>query len=164
MIPVNQSSAVQHGLYLHQMDVVTAFLNGILEEDIYMSQPEGYTRKGQEHLVCKLNKSLYGLKQSPRCWNIALTQFLTSISFKQSSGDPCIYVREADIPSIVAVYMDDLIIATKTEEEIKEIKQQPHSRFMMKDMGELHYCLGISIKYKECHWKWIRSSTYTQDG
>ena len=80
-----------------------------------MSQPEGYTHEGEEHLVYKLKKSLYGLKQSPRCWNIALTQFLTSIGFCQSSADPCIYVRGS---SIIAAYMDDLIIATQTEEEL----------------------------------------------
>ena len=61
--------AVKKGLKLHQMDVTTAFLNGELEEEVYMKQPEGFVADGQEHLVCKLRKSIYGLKQSPRCWN-----------------------------------------------------------------------------------------------
>ena len=64
--------AVQHGLKLHQVDVTTAFLNGKLEEEVCMRQPEGFIAKGQEHLVCKLKKSIYGLKQSPRCWNTVL--------------------------------------------------------------------------------------------
>ena len=68
--------AAQYGLVLHQMDVVTAFLNGDLDETIYMQQPDGYVQKGKEQLVCKLNKSLYGLKQSPRCWNIGFSQSL----------------------------------------------------------------------------------------
>ena len=60
--------AAQQGLKLHQMDVTCAFLNGELEEEIYMKQPEGFEVKGKEHLVCKLRRSIYGLKQSPRCW------------------------------------------------------------------------------------------------
>lgn len=64
--------ACKKGLKLHQMDVTTAFLNGNLEEEIYMKQPEGFVADGQEHLVCRLKRSLYGLKQSSRCWNQAL--------------------------------------------------------------------------------------------
>ena len=141
--------AVQNDMLLHQMDVVTAFLNGTLEEDLYMQQPDGYVQQGKEHLVCKLRKSLYGLKQSPRCWNKAFTEFMKSVEFKQSSADPCIYVRETGTLCtlcIVAVYVDDLIIATKTDEEMQQVKQLLQSQFKMKDMGELHYCLGISIK------------------
>ena len=63
--------AIQNGMLIHQKDVVTAFLNGKLDEEIYMQQPEGYIEPGKEHLVCKLKKSLYGLKQSPQCWNKA---------------------------------------------------------------------------------------------
>ena len=62
--------AVQDGLILHQMDVTSAFLNGTLSEEVYMKQPEGFIEKGKENLVCKLKHSIYGLKQSPRCWNI----------------------------------------------------------------------------------------------
>ena len=64
--------SVQHSLRIHQMDVTAAFLNGDLQEEVFMSQPEGFVAKGQEHLVCRLNCSLYGLKQSPRCWNEVL--------------------------------------------------------------------------------------------
>ena len=138
--------AVQNGMLLHQMDVVTAFLNGTLEEDIFMQQPDGYVKEGSEHLVCKLKKSLYGLKQSPRCWNKAFTDFMKSKEFTQSEADPCIYVRNIDAPCIVAVYVDDLIIATKTEKDMQQVKKLLQSQFKMKDMGELHYCLGITIK------------------
>ena len=68
--------AVQNGFKLHQMDVTTAFLNGELKEKVFMKQPEGYVVKGTEGLVCKLKKSIYGLKQSPRCWNSALNDYL----------------------------------------------------------------------------------------
>ena len=82
--------SVQYKLKLHQVDVVTAFLNGNLEEEVYMAQPEGFVSPGQEHLVCKLKKSIYGLKQSPRCWNSALDAYLKQIGFTQSNSDPCI--------------------------------------------------------------------------
>ena len=73
--------AVQNGLKMHQLDIATAFLNGKLEEEIFMKQPEGFAAKGQEHLVCKLNRNIYGLKQSPRCWNSVLDDHLNKIGF-----------------------------------------------------------------------------------
>ena len=79
--------AMQNGLKLHQMDVTTAFLNGKLQEEVYMKQPEGFVVKSQEGLVCKLKRSIYGLKQSPRCWNSALDDHLKKIGFVQATGD-----------------------------------------------------------------------------
>ena len=155
--------AAQHDLLLHQMDVVTAFLNGHLEEDIYMEQPDGYTQHGQEHLVCKLKRSLYGLKQSSRCWNVVLSRFLESIGYSISSADPCIFVREADTLSIIAVYVDDLIIATQTEEEMKQVKELFQSQFMMKDLGELHYCLGITINQRPGEFIEMHQKQYIMD-
>jgi hypothetical protein len=73
---------------IHQMDVKTAFFNGELEEEIYMEQPQGFVHQGGEHLVCKLHKSLYGLKQFPRAWNQKLDAFLKSIEFMKSEADP----------------------------------------------------------------------------
>ena len=85
-----------------------------------MEQPDGHAHIGKEHLVCKLQKSLYGLKQSPRCWNTAFQEFMEQIHFKQSTTDLCIYVRTADVMTIIAVYVDDLIVITKTGEEMQE--------------------------------------------
>ena len=147
--------AVQNEMLIHQMDVVTAFLNGKLEEEIYMEQPDGYVHPGKEHLVCKLQKSLYGLKQSPRCWNTAFREFMEQIHFKQSTADPCIDVRTVDVMAIIAVYVDDLIVMTKTLEEMQQIKKSLASHFQMKDMGKLHYCLGIHVEQdeqKQCLW------------
>ena len=90
--------AIQNDM-IHQMDAITAFLNGILEE-IYMKQPPGYVQKWKEHLVCKLNKSLYGLKQSPRCWNKAFREYMDSINFTQSTADPCIFIKTGDTRDI----------------------------------------------------------------
>ena len=80
--------AAVHKLQHHQLDVTTAFLNGELKEEIYMKQPEQFEGKGKEHLVCKLKRSIYGLKQSSRCWNEALDKHLKKMGFKQSENDP----------------------------------------------------------------------------
>lgn len=140
---------LQHGMTIHQMDVVTAFLNGNLDEDIFMQQPDGYVQTGQEHLVCKLNKSLYGLKQSPRCWNAVFHEYMEHIGFKQGNADPCVYTRSADVTTIIAVYVDDLIMMSETTQEMVRVKGLLSDRFKMKDMGELHYCLGIAIEQCE---------------
>ena len=143
--------AVQKRMLIHQMDVVTAFLNGELEEEIYMQQPEGYVESGNENLVCKLKKSIYGLKQSPRCWNQAFRKLMESLDFKQCQADPRIFIKgsEADKLTIIAVYVDDLIIITSTEEEMNQIKVSLNKHFKMKDMGSLHFCLGVHIKQSE---------------
>ena len=80
--------AVQYGLKLHQMDVATAFLNGELKEEVYMKQPEGFETEGQEHLVCRLKQSIYGLKQSSRCWNSVLDKRLKKMGFVQTDRQP----------------------------------------------------------------------------
>ncbi len=85
--------AVQNDMFIHQMDVVTAFLNGNLDEDIYMYQPAGYIQPGKEKMVCNLKKWLYGLKQSPRCWNKTFKEYMESVGFKQSSADPYIFMK-----------------------------------------------------------------------
>ena len=142
--------AVEMGMQIHQMDVVTAFLNGDLKEEIYMQQPPGYIQSGTEMLVCKLKKSLYGLKQSPRCWNEKLCEHLKSLEFKESAADPCIFIRQQEKElQIIAVYVDDLILLTKTSEEMQHLKDDLSSRFKMKDLGKLHYCLGISVNLNE---------------
>ena len=102
--------AVQHDFLTHQMDVETAFLNGKLDEEIYMQQPEGYVKLGEEHLVCKLEKSLYGLKQSSRCWNKAFRESVETLGFTQASADPCVFIRKQDTLTIIAVHVDDLMI------------------------------------------------------
>ena len=79
---------VQHGFPIHEIDVETAFLNGKLDEEIYMQQPEGYVKPGEEHLVCKLEKSLYGLKQLSRCCNKAFRERVEKVGFTQASADP----------------------------------------------------------------------------
>ena len=110
--------AIQNGMMVHQMDVVTAFLNGTLDKEIYMKQPPGYIKIREEHLVCKLRKSIYGLKRSPRCWNKVFNEHMKSISYEQCAADHCVFVRsEGTEITISAVYVDDLIIIAKNQKQ-----------------------------------------------
>ncbi len=90
------SIVAMHDYELEQMDVKTAFLHGELEEDIYMEQPEGFVVPGKENLVCRLKKSLYGLKQSPRQWYKRFDSFMLSQKFRRSNYDSCVYVKVVD--------------------------------------------------------------------
>ena len=137
--------AVQNGLKLHQMDVTTAFLNGELREEVYMKQPEGYAVEGKEELVCKLRKSIYGLKQSPRCWNSALDSHLKEMGFVQAAGDPCLYIASEGEMFLIAVYVDDILLAGCSNERLTAVKQALSRKFQVKDMGELHYFLGVKV-------------------
>jgi hypothetical protein len=153
--------AVQNNMVIHQMDVVTAFLNGRLDEDIYMRQPEGYVQSGKEHLVCKLEKSLYGLKQSPRCWNRALQEKLEKLGFIKVSADPCVYVKKEDTLIIIAVHVDDLIILAENVQEMEEMKRVLKVEFKITDMGELQYYVGVSVvQDKQNNRLWLHQRQY----
>eukprot|EP00795_Rhopilema_esculentum_P009823 gene9823-biopygen12578 len=99
--PVARYSAIRsllalaniHNLEVHQMDVKTAFLNGSIDSEIYMAQPEGYKDPDRPSYVCKLKKSIYGLEQSACCWNSTLDQHLKSSSYRKSNADSCIYIE-----------------------------------------------------------------------
>ena len=143
--------ANQLDLDVHQMDVKTAFLNGNLEEEIFMKQPEGFADKKHPNMVCKLRKGLYGLKQSARCWNKVIDEYLKESGFKQNDADACIYVKrfkkgDKEVVLLVAVYVDDLLIASNDLQSIAEEKRRLSSRFEMEDLGEANFCLGMSIK------------------
>ena len=81
-------------LTLHQVDVTTAFLNGTLDDEVYMQQPKGFECQGKEEFACRLNKSIYRLKQSPHCWNSTLNAYLKKIQFTQTANNPCIYYQK----------------------------------------------------------------------
>ena len=94
-----------------KMDVKTAFLNGTLEEKIYMMQLEGFIAKNQEHRVCKLKRSIYGLKQASRSWNIRFDQAIKSFGFKQNLDEPYVYKRHQDkVVMFLMLYVDDILL------------------------------------------------------
>ena len=139
--------AAHQDLEIHQMDVNTAFLNGDLDEDIYMRQPDGYVVAGKEHLVCKLNKSLYGLKQAGRSWYTKIDKVLLDLGFGHLHSDHCVYQRrEADTVIYIALYVDDLLILSNSTERLDQFKHKLSTIFDMKDLGEAHYVLGIQIQ------------------
>ena len=112
-------------LHLEQLDVKTAFFHGDLEEDLYMIQLEGFIVQGQENLVCKLRKSLYGLKQAPRQWYKKFDSFIHGIRFKRCEVDHCCYVKFFDNSYIILLlYVDDMLIAGSSIEEINNLKKQ----------------------------------------
>ena len=134
-------------LKLEQMDVTIAFLHGSLEEDLYMEQPKGFEAKGKIDLVCKLKKSLYGLKQSPRCWNKRFDDFINKIGFMRSLYDPCVYYKKLTDGSLIylLLYVDDMLLAGKSLTKLNEIREQLKNEFEMKDLGSSKRILGMEI-------------------
>lgn len=148
--------AVEYGLEIHQMDVVSAYLNGELKDEIYMQQPENFVDAKSPEKVCKLKKGLYGLKQSGREWNHKLDKILKSIGFRQSSEDSCIYILKTQNGYvIIAVFVDDLLILGTSRKIIEDVKQKISLEIETVDKGLVDYFLGMQIevdaKSKQIH-------------
>lgn len=140
------SIVAMHDYELEQLDVKTAFLHGELEEDIYMNQPKGFVIPGKENLVCRLKKSLYGLKQSPRQWYKRFDSFMLSRGFKRSDYDSCVYLKIVNGSAIyLLLYVDDMLIVAKEKSEIAKLKAQLSKEFEMKDLGAAKKILGMEI-------------------
>nr|CAD41297.2 OSJNBa0020J04.2 [Oryza sativa Japonica Group] len=138
--------AASHALLVHQMDVKTAFLNGELEEEIYMDQPNGYALEGREGMVCKLLKSLYGLKQAPKQWHEKFDTTLTSAGFVVNETDKCVYYRYGGGEGVIlCLYVDDILIFRTSLNVIEEVKDFLSKSFEMKDLGEADVILNIKL-------------------
>ncbi|KAL0396345.1 UNVERIFIED_CONTAM: Retrovirus-related Pol polyprotein from transposon TNT 1-94 [Sesamum calycinum] len=128
------------------MDVKTTFLNGELDEEIYMDQPEGFQEMGLKHKVCRLERSIYGLKQSSRKWYYRFHRAITSIGFTMIEEDHCVYVkRSVKNFLILSLYVDDILLVGNNMEMIVATQKWLSSTFEMKDMGEAEYILGVKI-------------------
>ena len=131
---------------MDSLDVKAAHLNAPIDCELYMAQPEGYCEGGQENLVCKLHKSLYGLKQSGRNWNSMLNESLIRFGCKKSNGDSCVYIIGGDknkLEGMILIWVDDIIMATEHKKLLKRIKDHLKGKFRMKDMGRVSNFLGI---------------------
>ena len=141
--------ATQHDLILRQMDDKTTHLNAPIDCEIYMDQAEGFEVPSSSNgrLVYKLNKSLYGLKQSCRNWNNVLHCFLLDNQFIQNPVDDCVYIKQSGSKMVVMlVWVDDIIIAASDMVLMSETKQMLKERFRMKDLGRPSYFLGIDFE------------------
>lgn len=134
--------AAENSLYMSQFDVKTAFLYGDLDETVYMEQPEGFKEDNQK--VCKLKRSLYGLKQSPRQWNLKFSTFLTDMDLQVSENDWCIFYRN-DGKLIVAIYVDDGLILASNEEDIIRVMTALKERFEVHSVKATTF-LGFQIE------------------
>ncbi|XP_075111769.1 uncharacterized protein LOC142181952 [Nicotiana tabacum] len=136
-----------YDLYVYQMDVKMAFLDGNLSEEIYMQQPEGFVLPGNEKKVCKLIKSLYGLKQVPKQWHERFDSVILSNGFVHNSADKCIYSKfTKEYGVIICLYVDDMLIFCTNLRGITEIEKCLTSVFKMKDINEVDTILEIKVK------------------
>lgn len=137
--------ANHEGWYVHQMDVKSAFLNGMLEEEIYMRPPPGF--EAGSNRVCRLNKAIYGLKQSSRNWNLRFHEFIDKLGFKRSEHDYCFYFWKSNgIVIYVLIYVDDVLIASNSLKAVQTLKKKFSAEFEMKDLQEVRNFLGLNIQ------------------
>ncbi|KAK8997995.1 hypothetical protein V6N11_012529 [Hibiscus sabdariffa] len=128
------------------MDVKTTFLNGKLEEDVYMTQPEGFVAPGNATKVCKLQRSIYGLKQASRSWNLRFNDAIKEFGFIRNEDEPCVYKKfSGSIVSFLILYVDDILIIGNDIPTLQSIKTWLSSCFSMKDLGEVAYILRVKI-------------------
>ena len=132
---------------IHQLDVLTTFLNGILKEDVYMVQPPGFMKPGIEHRVCKLHRALYGLKQSPRAWYARLHAALLSWNLIQSTSDPNLYFSHTSSgTTALLVYVDDILLTGSNQQLITQLKGHLHRTFRTNDLGPISRYLGVQFE------------------
>lgn len=141
------ATAANENLVLGQFDVKSAFLYGKIDTEIYMTQPQGFDDGSNR--VCRLKRSLYGLKQSPRCWNNRFHSFMEKNGFTRSTADPCIYIRQNESEKlIIAIYVDDGLIAGSTQDAVDSFLELLTSEFKI-TKGSLDSFLGMQIQQRE---------------
>jgi hypothetical protein len=139
--------AAHHEFKVYQMDVKSAFLNGELEEVVYVYQPPGFINEEKPHWVYRLNKALYGLRQAPRAWYDTLTKHLLNNGFKRGTIDNTLFILhdKSDI-LLVQIYVDDIVFGSTNEKMCKHFSEIMSSEYEMSMMGELTYFLGLQVK------------------
>ena len=134
----------------YQLDVKSEFLNGILQEDIYVEQPEGFEKKGEEAKVFLLKKALHGLKQAPKAWYNKIDEHLLSLGFKKNLSEATLYIkRQNNDVLIVSLYVDDLLLTGNNALLVEDFKQEMMKGFEMTDLGLMTFFLGMEIKKAE---------------
>eukprot|EP00253_Pinus_taeda_P021368 PITA_21368 len=152
-------------LELQQLDVKTAFLHGDLDEEIYMEQPEGFVQHRNKKFVYRLKKSLYGLKQSPRQWYKKFDSFMLSQKYIRSEYNHCVYFKQLSdgMFIILVLYVDDMLLESKSIVEINRLKAQMARTFDMKDLGVARHILGMEIFRDRSNGKlWLSQEKYIE--
>jgi hypothetical protein len=127
--------------------VQNAFLHGVLEEEVYMKKPPGFVDQNKPFHICRLDKSLYGLKQAPRAWYSRLSMKLQQLGFVPSKSDTSLFIyNKSTIIIFVLIYVDDIIVRSSSNEAVTALLQDLNSEFALKDLGDLHFFLGIEVK------------------
>lgn len=139
--------ALTQGWCLRQLDIQNAFLHGVLEEEVYMRQPPGFEDSSHPEYICRLDKALYGLKQAPRAWHARLSDVLHGLGFTASTADTSLFIlRRPDVTIYLLVYVDDIIVVSSSTTATDRLIHQLGNSFALKDLGELHFFLGIEVK------------------
>ncbi|GKE05515.1 retrovirus-related pol polyprotein from transposon TNT 1-94, partial [Tanacetum coccineum] len=139
--------AIKKDLYIEQLDINNAFLHGDLHEEVYMTIPKGYNQILPPNTICKLTKSLYGLKQANRQWFEKLTTFLLQLGFRQSYVDTLLFtISHKCFLTTLLIYVDDILLTGPYSSFITFIKTKLHDMFNIKDLGSLSYYLGIEFQ------------------
>ena len=135
-------------MLIHQYDVDTAFINGVLEEDVYIHTPQGVDMEPDQ--VLKLNRSLYGLKQAAATWFKTISSVFKNMGFVACVSDPCIFVRQDEHLSwvYVTLYVDDIFIGGASVVSIKQVADELSSHFQLKTLGKVRFILGIEVEYE----------------
>jgi hypothetical protein len=129
------------------MDVLSAFLNGVLEEEVYVRQPPGFESEKYPHQVYKLRKALYGLKQAPRAWYGRLRGFLFERDFEMEKVDKTLFLlKQGKEILIMLVYVDDIVIGGSSNSLVARFAEDMSREFEMRMMGELQFFLKLQIK------------------
>jgi hypothetical protein len=134
-----------YDLELYQMDIKIVFLNGDLQESMYITQPEGFTIEDKEHMGCRLKKSIYGLRQASIQWYHKFDDIVKKFGFVEDQMDNCIYIKiKWSMFTILVLYVDDIMLASSDKNLLYETKGFLSSNFDM-DLGDASYVLGIEI-------------------
>lgn len=133
-----------------QLDVNNAFLNGIVHESVYVWQPRGFEDPKFPNHVCKLRKALYGLRQAPIAWFESLRKTLIRWGFFSTKADTSLFVRQTkNTILIIIIYVDDILVTSSSATELQKFTDKLHQMFSLKDLGEVHYFLGLEITIDE---------------
>lgn len=152
-------------LQVRHIDVKNAYLNGQLKEEVFMRQPVGYEVPGREELVCKLHRSLYGLKQSANVWHSTVKEILLKLGFRQSRSDVCLYMKQLRSGEwmYILIYVDDMIVVCKENQDIERLEQELRKRFEISSLGIVNLFLGIKVRRDESGFYYLSQQAFIRE-